>query len=303
MPKFSIESLTLQVYLKRRLPRLYSLIRFFIFDFRNTLNNLILRVRFGRRSAQIARLKGIAAGEVVYILATGPSIRKVELGRLHGKSLIAVNAAIKLIAEVDPRIAVHMIIDTNRVLEIGYLRSQKVTHYVRSFTTPVKMPLRVALFGDLLQAEDVYLKPFLRLQGGYVLPVLDRNDKLGAISEDLIRGFYDTGNTVVFGAIQMAHYMGAREIVLCGVDMTFTSEAKTNYGVHMPGIHVANIDSFQAKIPYMLNSFREYQKQLNVRNTRLSRFASDGALDFLPVYEEERDNVPPVFVANSAKSQ
>ncbi|MGZ8991806.1 MAG: hypothetical protein ACXW23_18010 [Telluria sp.] len=188
---------------------------------------------FARQSnAALTAMKDCWSGEDVYCVGTGPSINETDLKKLDGKRVIFLNNAFTLLSEFEPNDPVCMITDDLRAMELrGALSRQKI---------------RVVCSTDRVLNPDVDPSIF-RAPFTFVMPKLDvsttsRHVNMAistkmSLSADLQSGVY-LGKSVLFPAIQLAAYMGARSIVLVGIDMNM------NQGVYFSSAIRGNWSGF-----------------------------------------------------------
>ena len=150
----------------------------------------------------IRDLKNVNKGEDIFILANAPSIKKNDLSRLKGKVVIGMNA--------------------NPLLEkeFGFVSDYYVVSDLRFITHPQKRPMATEMldkktkrvFRQELMAED---QDELK-DKTYYIKSLGRN----GFSCDLEEGYY-FGVTTTMLAVQLAAYLGAKNIYILGMDLKY----------------------------------------------------------------------------------
>lgn len=165
---------------------------------------------------EIEKLKHIHDGETCFIVATGPSLKIEDLNILEQKQ-----------------------IPTFSVNEVGYAYDStpwRPTYYVGldrgllegEFLQRVKPEeqCKVAFLGDTspLYWEEKRGANVLKLHFCSEWPV----DRYPKFSEDLARKAYG-GGTIVYVCMQLAVYMGFKQIYLLGVDFTGANEHGSKY--------------------------------------------------------------------------
>jgi hypothetical protein len=152
----------------------------------------------------VAALKDLHKGERAFIVGTGPSLRISDLDRLKGELTFACNKIYLAFGETEWRPTYYSVVDMvlaehNRDA-IGQL--------------------------DLCMILGRDVRPFLRGTAGvtYVRgrrnPLRDGEPDPG-FSDNLLLGAYG-GATVIYFQLQLAYYMGIREIYLIGLDFSFS---------------------------------------------------------------------------------
>lgn len=169
------------------------------------------RVLARRSRSAIKDLRGSAQGEEVFILGTGPSIVDTDLSRLEGSRVLLLNNAISLLEQLKPAQAHVVLSDHLRAIE---LRREIVDRGLDCIATTDKV-LNHNVDPEIFREPYRFIMPRLvSAPSGGVLVSQAQN-----FSDDLQKGVF-LGKSVVFPAIQLAYFMGARAITLVGVDMT-----------------------------------------------------------------------------------
>lgn len=152
---------------------------------------------------RVAALKDKHRGQRCFIIGNGPSLRVKDLDRLKSEVTFACNKIYLAFDETEWRPTYYSILDVlvaeNNRTDVNGLNLCKVFHEdVSSF------------FSD---ANDIiWLK-------GLSEPLID-GEYDGGFSTNVLEGVYG-GWTVIYPQIQLAFFMGIREIILIGVDFSF----------------------------------------------------------------------------------
>lgn len=186
-----------------------------------------------------AKFKTLNKGDRCYILASGPSVGSLDLAKLKGQSIIAVNGTSLLLERYGLRALVYMITDSSFFKGRRSL-VQKGFNYAQYFATTPQV-LRQIIKGRLaiFDTIKVIFFEFVNQRLGYpklndpqalylkscndkrhvLLPTQTStyNNELG-FSSALEAGVF-SGRTVVGTALQLAYAMGFRRVYLLGVDM------------------------------------------------------------------------------------
>jgi hypothetical protein len=152
----------------------------------------------GRRSvAQLRAMRNLHAGERCVIVGNGPSLRKMDLSIINSEVTFGLNR--------------------------GYLLFQKLgfaTTYLMAISTHV-----VEQFAEEIVAEPSIT--FVSWQARQFLPpghhaILVRQVRGPRFSRDPANGIWG-GGTVTYAAMQLAYHMGFSEVILIGVDHSFST--------------------------------------------------------------------------------
>lgn len=150
-------------------------------------------------------LKDIHKGRRVFVIGSGPSLRVEDLDRLHDEITFACNKIYLAYDKTDWRPSYYSVIDSmvahNCAEEIQQLRLKKI------FGSVVKPNFPSA--SDIIWLKDL------------PSPIVD-NKRQFQFSKNIIEGTYG-GFTVIYTMLQLAYYMGVREVFLLGVDFSFTT--------------------------------------------------------------------------------
>lgn len=181
--------------------------------------------RVGKRYPRYSRLleyKNIHHGERCFIIATGPSLTLEDVEMLKNEYTISMNSIVKFFNQSSWRPTYYGIQDA---LVYDKLCNDK---YFQS--------IKGKFISDWLQEEketspDDIVFPLDLLEHMYINPPKFRTE----FSDDAYAIVYD-GNTITYSLIQIAVYMGFKEIYLLGCDCDYSGEKKhfVNYGYAPP---------------------------------------------------------------------
>lgn len=169
-------------------------------------------------SQYLKTLKDIHIGKRCFIIGNGPSLTPEDLDKLCGEYTFAANRIYKILKQTMWRPTYYLSIDKD-VLRESYkeLNIEELGHLF------LAVDKRVKLEGPLNKITRIFYKslafnPYLNIW----------NDLTCYISEDVSTHF-SVGHTVTFSSIQLAIYMGFKEIYLLGVDFCY-STVRDAYG-------------------------------------------------------------------------
>lgn len=218
-------------------------------------------------TAGINSVRNCVSGGPVYIIGTGPSISNTDLSKLNGSTVIFLNNAISLRDRFEPGRSFACISDHLRAIE---LRSECTARGITCLVTTDKV-LNPAVSPLIFATPYIFVMPkFLTRPNGD----LQISAAFG-FSDDPTSGIY-LGKSVVFPAIQMAWFMGARDISLVGVDMTIGAKA---------AYYDKTIKSNWSAFNYARDGrphFALMRDCLRERGCALQNLTVGGALDVLP---------------------
>lgn len=158
---------------------------------------------------RIKALKGIGREKKrCFILATGPSLTISDLEALDGEFTISVNSIVRCFSKTDWRPDCYVAMDpTEYDTDIKEYGLQRLAEECGYLVFAVKT-------GMLSKAE--------KIKNAYFFHSLDEPyEKLPKFSGDLTQVVYES-STVIYSALQIAMYMGFREIYMVGADLGFS---------------------------------------------------------------------------------
>lgn len=165
-------------------------------------------------------LKDIHRGKRCFIIGNGPSLRTADLDMLHEEYTFAANRIFNIFNQTNWRPTYYLSVDDRVLKEVQKdLLNYDLGHmFLKYGLCKIKAPTnklsRVYDFSLLLDVDQ------------------NHNNLISAyISEDVSDHVCDSG-TVTFDAIQIAIYMGFREIYLLGVDNNYSRTVDAYGKVH-----------------------------------------------------------------------
>lgn len=230
----------------------------------------IYNEKYAYRNEKIKKFKNIHQGERCFIIGNGPSLKYEDLETLKEHREICFGAnRIYLSYEYtewrpDYYVAVDYLIvqnDRAKILDMEGIR------FIRHFYKMV----------DQWDSEDIYQFTGLPCKAG--------EPKL---SMDIYQGIY-IGNTVVYDALQIALYMGFREIYLLGVDMT-SGVMPQDEGAHFYKTPDPNEDLGKGDVPRARRNLGYAAKVMEQFGAKLRNATRGGELE-----EVERVDFDTIF--------
>ena len=171
----------------------------------------------------LKQLKNRHVGETIFCVGNGPSLNQQKLDLLDGKIVLLTNRAFRLLDRFRPGIAYNVIGDVHGFNKIGdSLMARPETAFVSCHLLAGH-----ALKNEYCSDKHLYLMPAFKWQrnAGIIQPQVVLST---GFSTDITQRIY-WGYSVIFGAIQIAYYLGARRVVMVGVDMNYTGDPAKDY--------------------------------------------------------------------------
>lgn len=162
--------------------------------------------------ARLAELKGSRAGQRCFILGNGPSLRHTDLSRLRGEFTFGLNRIYLLFKELG--------FPTTYLVTVNWLVLEQCYREILALPTTKFIPWNFRSYcTDLMDRETLFI------QSMCPRPVF---------SGQIQKPFW-TGPTVTFAAMQIAFFLGFEQVVLVGVDHSFTTSGPANQEVVSTG--------------------------------------------------------------------
>ena len=243
------------------------------------------------------KFHNIHEGKRCFILATGPSINKQDLRPLKNEICIAVSAFYlhKDIKEISPLYHVEAPNHEPLQMEVPKLYFEGYRKYYSEKTTIFlgHTSYEYSYF-NFLQQNPEFMKDNIHFLNYTASPALDehnyKNPDLWDITKPLFRA-----RTVVYCAIQLAIYMGFKEIYLLGCDFDYLSNLSQGRTMHFYPLGDDNLDDFNL---WKLNKvttetflfeyyvhwkqYRLMQQYLHSRECYIYNSTEGGLLDVFP---------------------
>lgn len=169
-------------------------------------------------SKYIKTLKDRYKGQRCFIIGNGPSLRISDLERLSSEITFSANRIYKIFEKTNWRPSFYLAVDPN------FIRSswKELDDYNLK-----EMFLGTDLSFDMSQFKNKATRIFEYTK----FKINKWNDLTANVSEDVSK-YFSVGYTVTFTSIQMAIFMGFKEIYLLGVDFSYSSVRDINGKIH-----------------------------------------------------------------------
>jgi hypothetical protein len=170
-----------------------------------------LSMRRRRSVAAIASYRDKHHGQRCFILGNGPSLRKTDLSLLRDEITFGMNRIYLLFPEMG--------FPTSYFVSVNTLVIEQCAQEIKKLTVPKFVTWR----GRRWLADD---PGAIFMDTDYTLPPTFSGDVSGRVFE---------GSTVTYVALQLAFHMGFDEVILIGVDHSFTTKGPSNVTVVSDG--------------------------------------------------------------------
>lgn len=174
---------------------------------------------FPSRYSHLKKIKGIHRGKRCFIVATGPSLRIEDLDMLKNEWTISMNSIVACLDKTTWRPSYYIVQDSEAMKEMldSNANIQDVSKNV---------------FISQIVRRKCYLSFDAQMLPLDMCGHNTRHQLTGIkFSENCYEKIYD-GYTVTYSAIQLAAYMGFKEIYLLGCDCNYNLKNKHAFGYH-----------------------------------------------------------------------
>ncbi|MEH6547664.1 MAG: hypothetical protein V7701_14605, partial [Sneathiella sp.] len=183
-------------------------------------------------------LRGKETGRRIFVLANGPSILEEDLAPLKNEITIGMNASTILEKKWG------FVTDYYTVSDERFLNNPAKRKWATNCLNEKTLRIIRADLYDYdcaeLRENTLYARPLSR----------------DGFSQDITRGFY-YGSTTTMLALQLAYYLGSREIYLIGCDLRYPPETPRFYHEEKPQVE----DSFvSVQISNIVNASLAFEK-------------------------------------------
>lgn len=186
----------------------YSQLNYLIknpFYLRNKIKLLIaylFHIKLSKNEKKLASLKNKHEGDRVFVIGNGPSLEVNDLDKLQKEFTFGANKIYLAFNETNWR-PTYYTVEDNLVLIQNYEQIKMIQDSIKIFPNnllKLKAPIEDSIYFDFIHK-------------GYY-------PDLPSVSQDPFKGLF-WGATVIFTMIQLAIYMGFKEIYLIGIDFNF----------------------------------------------------------------------------------
>ena len=202
--------------------------------------------------SRLAALKDAHRGERCFIIGNGPSLKQTDLSRLRDEYTFGLNRIYLMFPELG--------FATTYYLSINSLVIEQCTADIRSLPVPKFLswrshPLIQPIDDDRKENDSRIDHDMAFLHTTYTGPKFARD----------ARGRLWEGATVTYVALQLAYHMGFQQVILIGVDHSFSTQGKPNSTVVSQGDDPDHFNAsyfgkgFRWQLPDLETSERAYR--------------------------------------------
>lgn len=216
------------------------------------------------QNAQIAQFKNVHLGERCFIVATGPSLTMKDLDILYQNNefSIGMNRIHLAFEHTQWRPDYYMVTDR--------LCIEEDEEIIRTMPIPYKFVSDTYVdFWERKETEGVYR---FHSHENYVV------DEKTPFSDDLIYGVYCRG-TITYGCIQLAVYLGFKEIYLLGVDFSFSSNYKDKSNHFISTYYGNNSQTFSFMKKEGMESYEAAKEYADAHGIKIYNATRGGKLE------------------------
>lgn len=264
-----------------------SLCRYIIFKIRK------FAFQISKYSLKLKKVKSTAKTERCFVIGNGPSLTIEDLETLHtnGEVCFASNGICGIFDKTEWKPDVYAIIDSN-AFKMVQDHLPVIEKYVKYVFLSIIDAKQNSIYAKIIDNSNVY--PFFHNQLG------GKADKKSISFSHDISKFIGDGYTVTCTLIQIAMYMGYKEIYLLGVDHTLNYKADSNGNIELKAYHfkgAQNIDKpikltqyAQDVFEYSTNGYKLCEKESRRSGVRIYNATRGGKLEVF-----ERVNFDSLF--------
>lgn len=179
----------------------------------NQIRGTLNYIRFRKRddSILVSGLRNIHAGKKIFICGAGPSLNATPLKKLEAHPIIFVNSSFAIMNQGFRPVSAYWMIGSEKAMNV--FRSVDRDLFDLSFRCIGAQFIKLEP-GAVSDRDVILRRPVIK----GLFRIVDDSSKNFSfdVSKEICHG---GGGSIVFSAIQLAHFMGASEIVLVGLDM------------------------------------------------------------------------------------
>ena len=165
---------------------------------------------FVENDKRLKHLEGLYAGERCFVIATGPSIKKTNLNLLKDEYTFAVNEFFSYKKSISTTFYVVV--------------TKEISRYYENLCKLDSVLFMGGNAGRWYLSNQSSLNIFPKSEKPVILKDYGEIDVWDGITDDLVRNGVRGGKTVMFETLQLAGFMGFKEVYLLGVDCTYKKE-------------------------------------------------------------------------------
>ena len=173
-------------------------------------SNILLGLNGGLNKEKINKFKNIHSGERCFIIGNGPSLNAIDLDKLKGEITFAANRIDSIFKQTSWRPKYYCTFDD------AFIQNKENHKYIELIDCDMKFLRKQGYYYSKdIEGNKCYLNT--RYSRRYL-----KNPKFSSN----VSNFVYTIGTVTYTSIQIAAYMGIKEIYFIGVDNSYANERK-----------------------------------------------------------------------------
>lgn len=218
---------------------------------------------FIRHDKKLIKYHNSYLNKKCFIVATGPSLTINDLELIKGNYSISVNSIIKSFDKTSWRPDFYLITDPIPFRSV--YKMINITDYKQVFLAKGIGKLNGAIYFSLNNKD----RAKCQMLGNYDGKLYPSNN---------LKKYFNNAPSVIFSAIQLAVYMGFKEIYLLGQDCNYNTEKLHS---DIAGIRYS-INPLPKEGDNMLSVFRNYSKYYSQTDVKIFNCTRGGKLDVFP---------------------
>jgi hypothetical protein len=180
------------------------------------VRRLLRRLKWAPQLKRLEQLRGMGEGRRAFVVASGPSLRAMNLRLLDNDFVCVVNMAVRAIGHGLTHADMHIMNDTH-----GY---ERFSHEIETIARAHHIPHRFLNF----RARKFWRRLTERAaEPVYIVPHTEKLAELGEVPS--ISGGLVSGGSVVITAAILLQYLGFDPIYLIGCDLDYEGDGKYFY--------------------------------------------------------------------------
>lgn len=226
-----------------------------------------------RRYERLKELQNRYQGERCFICATGPSLTQADVEMLKGEYVFGVNSICAMYPRTDWRPQFYVFQDYPIYEMYGEAFNQNGKTQVFSGEPLVSFP-----YAKRIKIRERWIR--FPLNWAYHMYAGRKGKPFVKFSDNCYEKVY-SGYTVTYSAIQLAIYMGFKEIYLLGVDCDYKS-GKKNHFVKMKNEFVRSRENARSEREYQSLAYQKAREMAEERKVRIYNVSRGGKLEVFP---------------------
>ena len=228
-----------------------------------------------KRYEKLEVYKNKYSGKRCFICATGPSLCVEDIEKLENEYTFGVNSICSLYEETEWRPDFYVFQDYNIYKYYADLLVNKTSGKTLTF---VADPLVDSNFKNKIRLESNWLR--FPVNWAYHKKTIESGKPYVKFSDDCYACVY-SGYTVVYSALQLAAYMGFKEIYLLGVDCNY-KPGKKNHFKKMRNEENRSKDVAIGERNYQIFAYKKAKEYLKNQNVEVINVSRGGELKMFP---------------------